>query len=845
MTKVPKGNWALISWLILLSSLGHATTPQNPPSSPAEQLYLQLGHVGLDPARVYEVRDASLDRSAIHISLDDGTIAFTQDVMGRVTGAFFAGEGEILISPPNEVERRSMSTFTGMAILEERFATAYFRFNDDVVDELKPDLRRPEEDPQDFVQQWNQSAQNLASADAMRLLVSFVDSMPQQSSTSAEIRPRDRMFHARLQGIKLGVFDVEFDSLAAEKIQVGQLRSSYNGREYYDVWASFSPQTRAPEGGRFGEASQSESSVTRQDPVGIRKIEISSVITPPKQISCDATLSIEIRAGEPRALLFELSRFLSISKVEVDGSPVGFIHNPAIEGTQLSRRGNDLVAVILSHPVTVGQKLHLHFVYSGDVLADAGSGLLYVGERGTWYPNRGMEMTDFDLRFRYPTGWTLVATGTSEPATAQPSDPEHQQSRWVSERPMPVAGFDLGKYKVATVKAGNIPIETYATIGVERDFPTGSVQIVNPPITPNGPTPHVPGIQMLSPDNPSPTRMQMSVAESAAAAIRYYSELFGPYPYGHLALTQMPGNESQGWPSLIFLSSYAFLSDQERADLHFDALRRLMQEQIPAHETAHQWWGDLVCWSTYRDQWLSEALANYSALMLLQQKDPEGFTSIMTRYRDDLLTKNRGGVSPAEAGPVTLGARLLSSHFPEGYEAISYGRGTWLFHMLRTMLQDAATPKYGTPPQGPDEPFVKALREIRDKYQGKSVSTREVFEVFADQLPPSVRYEGKKSLDWFLVGWVNGTALPKFELQGLRFAHTSHETIVSGTILQKQSPEDLVTSVPIYASFSGKRLVLLGRVFADGDQSSFRLVAPAGTRKIVVDPYQTMLTNPK
>ena len=35
-----------------------------------------------------------------------------------------------------------MSLFTGMAILEERFATAYFRFNDDAATELQPDLEQ-------------------------------------------------------------------------------------------------------------------------------------------------------------------------------------------------------------------------------------------------------------------------------------------------------------------------------------------------------------------------------------------------------------------------------------------------------------------------------------------------------------------------------------------------------------------------------------------------------------------------------------------------------------------------------------------------------------------------------
>src|ERR1700722_12443418 len=133
---------------------------QNPAEKPAEALFLQLGQVGLDPGRGYKGRGASLDRSAVSITLEDGTIGSTQDVMGRITGAFFEGDGEVLLTPPNEVERRSMSLFTGMAILEEHFSTAYFRFNDDAAKELGPDLRAAE-NKQEFVQRWGGTARNL------------------------------------------------------------------------------------------------------------------------------------------------------------------------------------------------------------------------------------------------------------------------------------------------------------------------------------------------------------------------------------------------------------------------------------------------------------------------------------------------------------------------------------------------------------------------------------------------------------------------------------------------------------------------------------------------------------
>ena len=120
---------------------------------------------------------------------------------------------------------------------------------------------------------------------------------------------------------------------------------------------------------------------------------------------------MDVRQGGQRTVLFELSRFLNLKTVEADGHPIEFIHNQAIEGTQLSRRGNDLVAAVFPRPLNTGEHIELHFVYEGDVLSEAGGGLLYVGARGTWFPNRRLAMSNFDLEFRYPTGWTLVATG--------------------------------------------------------------------------------------------------------------------------------------------------------------------------------------------------------------------------------------------------------------------------------------------------------------------------------------------------------------------------------------------------------------------------------------------------
>jgi peptidase M1-like protein len=836
----------LVAWV---APIANAATDA-PADKPAEALYLKLGAVGLDPARVYKVRGASLERSAIHITLEDGTIGFTEDVMGRITGAFFEGDGEVLLTPPDSVERRSMSLFTGMAILEEHFATAYFRFNDDAANELRAELRATD-NQQEFVQRWGGTARNLAQTDAMRLLVTFSRLLPVKGITIASEstnllgRLPDGFLHARLQGTKLGIFDILFDSLAAEQVEVGQARAAEDGVTYYDVWTSFSPNSPVTEGRNASGTSGPGNPSPREDWIAARRYTIRTEVQPPKQIQARARVQLDVKEGGTRDVVFELSRFLRIESVKLDGQPVEFIHNPAVEGTQLSRRGNDIVAVILPEPARAGQKIDLEFVYGGEVLAEAGSGLLYVGARGTWYPNRGMAMADFDLEFEYPQGWTLVATGKATAASPEGTATKasgQQTARFVSERPIPLAGFDLGKYKVATVRAGDVTVETYATSGVERDFPSPKIRVVQP--TPFDPTSR--RGQVIVTTRPSPIQNEMSVAESAARAIQYYAERFGPYPYSRLALTQMPGRDSQGWPGLVFLSSYAFLDQQEREELHFEPYRTLLQQSIPAHEAAHQWWGDLITWNSYRDQWFSEGLANYCALMMLQEKDPAGFRQVMEKYRRDLTALNKEQVSPMEVGPVTLGARLLSSRFPGGYEAILYGRGTWLFHMLRSMMKDAAVQDGRTrkSANGAEEPFVRALRKVRQRYEGKSMSTSELMDVFAEDLPSALRYEGKSSLDWFLNGWINGTSLPKLELKAVKIAPRGPGLVVTGTILQKDAPQDLVTSVPLYAMVAGKP-VLLGRVFADGEESSFHLAAPIGTHKILLDPNETILTSPR
>ncbi len=822
----------LAAVLPLLAQTAPAALPE-PAAGPAAALYRQLRSVGLDEQRVYNVRDAALDRSGVHLSFNEGTLAFTHTVEGRITGAVFEGEGEVLLIPYDRAERASLALHIGSPVLTEKFSTAYLRFNDDTYEELLPFLRRAEGDPE-FVSRWSAVATSLAEADALRLLVGFLN-FPRNTAPEANRGENpDRMLHARLSGERLGTFDVRVDALFAEDVAVTQPVYE-EGVLFNNMWALYSSRTRP----RAGQNRSMDTAYASEQSVRITGYSIRAQVTPPEDLEAESTVTLQAGEAGFRALFFELSRYLQIRSVTTEGEALEFIQNPALQGSELSRRGNDFVAVAFPKPLEPGRRVQVRFTYGGKVLSEAGGGLLYVGARGTWFPNRGMAMADFELEFRHPAEWTLVATGKR---VAQVKEGADLVSRWVSERPMPVAGFNLGRYVGAAATTQNTLIETYAARSVESTFPRSTLMMIPRP------NPRVAGTPRFtsSPARPDPARNAQGVAERAARTIEFLSERLGPFPYGQLALTQMPGRNSQGWPGLVFLSSYAFLSPEERMQTRLEDHDKIIYENLmQAHETAHQWWGDLILWRSYRDQWLVEALSNYCALLELETTQPAAFQTMLEYYRKELDRKPASGRPYREAGPVTLGQRLSSSHFPDGYDAIAYGRGTWLFHMLRHMLREESTAgpvrSRAAAASAADRKFFQVLRELRTRHENKDFSTRDVLKAFEDALPPSAHFDGRKSLDWFYEEWINGTAVPRFELADVRLAPRAARIVASGKILLKDAPETMVAPLPIYAVAGRGKPVFAGRVFADGPETEFRFNVPAGTTKLLLDPYGTVL----
>ncbi len=201
--------------LILAAALGSvcAAGQTAAPATGAVALYRELLNPSLDAKDVYQVREVSIVLEDLHISISDGTMAFTREVNGHVTGAVFEGVGEVLLVPPNRAERTSLALFTGSAVLEQRFQSAYLRFSDDqITAELRRGFRGHPDDAQEFVARWQEPALVLARGDALPIL---------QAMTSAR-EAASRFLHLRMGGTTAGIVDVFFDSNSPEQINVAQ-----------------------------------------------------------------------------------------------------------------------------------------------------------------------------------------------------------------------------------------------------------------------------------------------------------------------------------------------------------------------------------------------------------------------------------------------------------------------------------------------------------------------------------------------------------------------------------------------------------------------------------------------
>jgi hypothetical protein len=781
-------------------------------SKSSREHYNALNNLRLDASAVYALPPNSrieVHRGDAQLSFEEGRMGFFSAPDGRVTGLVFSGRGHILAAPRDPVEKQQLALFTGSPLLDQSISSAYVRFTDETSAELLHQLQTAgisAKDDLDFAARWDALLPSFNALHSLRILSETLTESP---------RP---YFYAAIEGLATGPFDFVFDAERDEPMFLGQSRRS-GGASHYDTWTSYRVPDITPRAATFRSIDYALDTTIHQDTT----------------LSGTATIRLRAESGGERFLTFQLSRSLRLKSVAAEnGQSLDFFQNEGMSAQQSESRGNDLLFVILPAAPKRGEEFRLTFHYSGQVIRDSGNGVFFVGARENWYPHLGdaADFATYEMTMRWPRKLRLAATGTK---LDEKEDGDSRVGHWKTEKPVAVAGFNLGEYAFASLAANNYSVDLYANrqleLKLQQRLSTQDNDIASRLSTSRL---QGPGARMQFPStDPSPADALKQLAKEIDSSIRFYEGFSGPFPFRQLAVSQIPGTFGQGWPGLLYLSTFSFLpaAAQQRAGLSA-AGQEHFTELVPFHEVAHQWWGNVVGWSSYRDQWVDEALANYMALLFADsQKTPDRKMRVwLERYRAKLEEKlPNSDLIVADVGPLSLGSRLSSSKAPDGFEMVIYPKGSWIIHMIREMLRQPGT-------KNPDARFLAFLQKIYAKYSFRALSTTDLQHELDAVMTPAMDIDGNHSMEWFIEDWVRGTGVPHY-----RAEYTTRRTekgfLVKGKLLQTRVPRGFVAPVPIYSSGG----VLLGRVIAGGSETPFHFTTANDPGKLQIDPQMTLL----
>ncbi len=426
-----------------------------------------------------------------------------------------------------------------------------------------------------------------------------------------------------------------------------------------------------------------------------------------------------------RALPFDISRQMQITGARVDGSAAEVFQRESLRSGLIRNTGNDTVLIVAAEVLAAGKEVEVEIQHEGNVVLDAGNNVYYVGARASWYPSRGHQFASFDLTFNYSKDLDLVSTGH---IVEDRTEGDRRITRRQTGIPVRLAGFNLGVYQRTKITRAGTVIEICANRRAERALQPSPPPPITQPLSPfprrRGELPSISNDIVRQPD---PTARLEPFAEDIASALEFMSARFGPPPLRTLTISPVPGAFGQGFPGMIYLSTLSYFGANE-ASLRglSDQQQLFFREILYAHEIAHQWWGNVVTAGGYHDEWLMEALAQYSALLHLEKrKGTKPVEQVLDQYRGDLLAKTERGDTIESTGPIVLGSRLNSSQAQAAWRIITYEKGSWIVHMLRRQMGDAR--------------FLAMLSELRKRFEGKRLTTESFRTFAAGFLPPPIR----------------------------------------------------------------------------------------------------------
>ncbi len=312
------------------------------------------------------------------------------------------------------------------------------------------------------------------------------------------------------------------------------------------------------------------------------------------------------------------------------------------------------------------------------------------------------------------------------------------------------------------------------------------------------------------------------------AGLAYYESSFSPFQFRQFRILEFPRYRSfaQSFANTVPYAEFGFITRVVSPDdIDFTYF-------VTAHELAHQWWGhQLIGARVEGSNMMSESLAEYSALRVMQKKYGDDHMRKFLKHELDGYLRGRAGESNKET-PLDLVQR-------ESY--VWYQKGSLVLYALSDYI-------------GEDK-LNLALRNFlmqhryanaEDSQSGPYPDTRQFVQALRDQTPPELQYYIDDAFESIVLydnravtATVTPTADKKFKVV-LTVASRKFKADGLGT----ETPMPLNDYVEI-GVFSGKKdhevPLYLRKEKITGEKQTFEVVVDQMPTRAGIDPYNKLI----
>jgi hypothetical protein len=765
--------------------------------------YQQLRHITLS-TESFTVNNLTLKRDVGEFTFRSGTFTLLTPVNGKVTGAVFSGDASFSMVPPTDVEKRSLSILTHGPKIEEVFAQALFRFTDGTEDEIKKQaspgapvtagiLNEVRSDLHNRTQlAYNfdgRILQDVLSPSKGGLFVAFIHGKKYSGKMIYGVDPHgipDFTPFGRLGPDEVFLFT--YDSGFSDKMGVW---AAFHLADEYKTGAATSKQVNG-----FIDAQKQEIEVHIE-----RSGKLSGTATTRFVSLVDGLLVVPLD-------LYPTLRAQSV--ITADGAPLQFVQEPKDEDPQFF--------VILPKALAAGEPFAITTSYSGkDAVQNAGSNNYNLLARENWYPNTWFgDYAQYKLTLGVPRGLTMVANGK---LLRQYEEGKENLSEWETEAPIAVAGFNFGEFKREEAKnSSGMLIESYANKELPDMFRAlqrsgdANLQEFN----------HLESAALGTMDT---TALLKKPLAEALIATQVYENFFGKPTAARVSMTQqVPCTFGQAWPNLVYMPICSFFDGTVRHQIGLDDTRGYWTS-VAAHEVAHQWWGHTVGWNSYRDQWMSEGFAEFSASLYLQLglHDHAAFIKFWNDERSLMTEKNAQGYRAIDSGLLTLGYRNSSSKTGSITRRLIYPKGGYILHMLRMMMWSNKTG---------ETDFKAMMHDFVTTYTNQPATTEDFKAMVEKHMTPQMDVDKNHKMDWFFNPYVYGTAFPNYRLDYNFDPAKDGKPAMNIKITQSNVTDDFQMLVPLYIELTSGKIIRVGEAHIVGNSSIEKIIPMEGVKDL-------------